>query len=197
VIRLALSDVAYRPNVCHTSLEDGSTSILRNVVLLWTSHPVIRLALSDGAYRPGVCHTSPEDRSTSSFKHLVLLSLLRTPGFMYPRGEPTILGPLQRAYLNPVHWLRLALSGWPYRVGISPHPMRETDVVSETSCFSIFRISDDGQWSEPQSCEGYTPSSDTFVIRYPLVPITARCCMNTRQYLGYSRITVIVFILLL
>jgi hypothetical protein len=52
--------------------------------------------------------------------------------------------PLNRANLN--QWSRLAISKGPNRVGVSPPHLRaETDSVSETSCFPVSRISDDGQ----------------------------------------------------
>jgi hypothetical protein len=51
-----------------------------------------------------------------------------------------------------VHWLRLALSNGPNRVGVSPPHLRtETYPVSETLCsLVLFRIPDDGQSPKTQ-----------------------------------------------
>jgi hypothetical protein len=44
------------------------------------------------------------------------------------------------------HWLRLALSKGPNRVGVSPPHLRtETNAISETLCFLVSRIPDDGR----------------------------------------------------
>jgi hypothetical protein len=51
-----------------------------------------------------------------------------------------------------VQWLRLALSNGPNRVCVSPcHLRTETDPVSETLCFLVFRIPDDRQVQKPSS----------------------------------------------
>jgi hypothetical protein len=70
-------------------------------------------------------------------------------GFM-SSGEggktPTQLGPLEWANLND--WTGLPLSKGPNWVGIfppPPHLRMETDPVSETLCFLVSRIPDDGQ----------------------------------------------------
>jgi hypothetical protein len=45
-----------------------------------------------------------------------------------------------------VQWLRLAFSKKHNRVGVfAPHLRTETDPVSETLCFLVSRIPDDGQ----------------------------------------------------
>jgi hypothetical protein len=54
--------------------------------------------------------------------------------------------------VQQAEWLRLALSKGPKRVGVSssPHLRTETSSVSETLCFLVFRIPDDGQSPETQ-----------------------------------------------
>jgi hypothetical protein len=58
--------------------------------------------------------------------------------YLFPSSEegneaPTLLGPLERANLNPViQRLRLALSKGPNRVSPSPHLNMKTDLVSKT-----------------------------------------------------------------
>jgi hypothetical protein len=52
---------------------------------------------------------------------------------------PNLLDPLEKG-------LRLALSKGPNKVGVSsPHLRTETDTFSETLCFLVSRIPDDGQ----------------------------------------------------
>jgi hypothetical protein len=58
-------------------------------------------------------------------------------------GEtPTLLGPLKRANLN--HWVT------------------ETDPVSETSCFLVFRFGTMDKVRKPSNSERYTPLSESF-----------------------------------
>jgi hypothetical protein len=48
-------------------------------------------------------------------------------------------------------WLRLGLSIWPNGIGVfPPHLRMETDSFSETSCFLVSRIPDDGKGPKPQ-----------------------------------------------
>jgi hypothetical protein len=80
--------------------------------------------------------------------------MFRKPDLFPSSGEgggetPTQLGPLEIANLS--HW-SLALSKGPNRVGVSPlpHLRTETDPVSETLCFLVSRILDNGQSPKPQ-----------------------------------------------
>jgi hypothetical protein len=69
------------------------------------------------------------------------------------RETPTLLGPLGRANLNhwslALHW-RLALSKGPNKVSSSTLFETETDPVSETLYFLVFRILNDRQSPETQ-----------------------------------------------
>jgi hypothetical protein len=46
----------------------------------------------------------------------------------------------------------------------SPHLRTERDPVSETSCFLVSRIQEDGKVQKPNNSECYTPSSEPFRI---------------------------------
>jgi hypothetical protein len=59
------------------------------------------------------------------------------PSLMWLNGCVNLTGVVQ--------WLKLAFSKGPNRVGVSPHVRTETDPVSETLCFLVYRIPDDGQ----------------------------------------------------
>jgi hypothetical protein len=57
-------------------------------------------------------------------------------------------------------WLRLALSKGPNGVGVfAPHLRTETDPFSETSCFLVSRIPDDGQ----------SPKTQEFWVLYTII----------------------------
>jgi hypothetical protein len=63
---------------------------------------------------------------------------------------PTLLDPLENAILK-AQLLRLVLATEPNRVGVSLPDLRtDTDPVSETLCFLVFRIPDDGQGPKSQ-----------------------------------------------
>jgi hypothetical protein len=113
-------------------------------------------------------NTRPTRRVKGFNKHFVIRRMRQhlSSGFLFFFWTFPSSGILETRKL--VQWLRLALSKWPNWVGVlfPPFYMRtETDPVSETSCFLVSRIPDDGKVQKKnRNPVCYTPSSEPFRI---------------------------------